>query len=96
VPLSPSFCQRPTLGFVLVGAFIGSRKPNLGDYPNWQCFHKDMITSEKIAKLTEQSMELQQEFAGLTARFDTIWESSSIKNKNKNLFIKRYLKPQLE
>jgi hypothetical protein len=50
----------------------------LVDYPNWQCFHKDMITPEKIAELQEQSTELQQEFAGLTARFDSIWETSSI------------------
>jgi hypothetical protein len=37
-----------------------------------------MITPEKIAELQEQSTKLQQEFAGLTARFDSIWETSSI------------------
>jgi hypothetical protein len=51
----------------------------LTDYPNWQCFHEDMITPENIAELQEQSTDhLQQELAGLTARFETSWACSLI------------------
>jgi hypothetical protein len=37
-----------------------------------------MITPGKVAELAEQSTKLQQEFAGLTARFDSIWAGSLI------------------
>jgi hypothetical protein len=50
----------------------------LVDYPNWQCFHKDMITPEKIVELQERSTKIQQEFVALTTRFDTIWAGSLI------------------
>jgi hypothetical protein len=47
-------------------------------YPSWQCFHKEMIMPAKIAELREQSDELQEEFTGLTARFETIWADGLI------------------
>jgi hypothetical protein len=47
-------------------------------YPNWQCFHKDMVTPAKIAELRECSDEVELEFSSLMVRFETIWADSMI------------------
>jgi hypothetical protein len=44
----------------------------LAAYPNWRCYHKPMVTPERIAEIREQSEQIQLQLGDLAKKLDSL------------------------
>jgi hypothetical protein len=54
------------------------REGKLADYPHWRCYHKPMVTPERIAEIREQADSIQLQLGDLADRVDSLMELSLI------------------
>jgi hypothetical protein len=47
-------------------------------YPNWRCYHKPMVTPERIAKIREQSETIQLQLGDLAEMMDELADQSKL------------------
>ena len=54
------------------------KEGKLVDYPNWRCYHKPMVTPDRIAKMREEGEQISLQLGDLADKLESLAEISKI------------------